>query len=168
MNQLALRDQEDYSDEPTQALAEIPAWELQQLKPKHLQICALLAQGFKNIEVAAMVGVTKEYVSMLLRQPLIKQEIMRKGEVVGQRLELMTEKSADVIADAMTNGNHTERLKAARLQFEVTKRVGRPDPMANTVSPDVDRLARLAERLILLQSGIRQGRVFNEDGTEVA
>jgi len=166
MNQLTLRDQEDYSDEPMQALTEIPSWELQQLKPKHLQICALLAQGFKNIEVAAMVGVTKEYVSMLLRQPLIKQEIMRKGEIVGARLELMTEASADAIADTLKNGSAADKMKAARLQFEVTKRIGRPDPMANQVSPDIDRLARLAERLIQLQSGVRQGRIFNEDGTE--
>lgn len=166
MNQLAVVDHEDYSDEPLREVEERAQWELSKLKPKHLQICALLAQGFKNIEVAAMVGVTKEYITMLLRQPLIKSEIARKGEVVGQRLELLTEKSCDVIAEAMNNGNHTEKLKAARLQFEVTKRVGRPDPMANIASPDVDRLTRLAERLIQLQSGIRQGRVFNEDGTD--
>jgi hypothetical protein len=169
MNQLTLRqNEEDYADEPTQALAEVPSWELQQLKPKHLQICALLAQGFKNIEVAGMVGVTKEYVSMLLRQPLIKQEIMRKGEVVGARLELMTELSTDAIAHTLQNGNASDKMKAARLQLEVTKRIGRPDPMANQVHPDVDRLARLAERLIQLQSGIRQGRTFNEDGSEVS
>ena len=76
MNQLAMQE-EDYSDEPTQAKGDVE-WQLQKLKPKHLQICSLLAQGFKNIEVAKLTGVTKEYITMLLRQPLIKQEISRK------------------------------------------------------------------------------------------
>lgn len=167
MNQLAVMDHEDYSDEPLQEVEARPQWELQKLKPKHLQICALLAQGFKNIEVAKMVGCTKEYVSMLLQQPLIIQEITRKGAVVNQRFELLAEKSCDVLVDAMDNGTHGERIKASRTVLEVTKRLGRVDPNANTVSPDVDRLTKLAERLIQLQSGIRQGRVFNEDGSEV-
>lgn len=167
MNQLAVVDHEDYSDEPFHEVEAKPQWELQKLKPKHLQICALLAQGFKNIEVASMVGCTKEYVSMLLSQPLIIQEITKKGNVINQRFELLAEKSCDVLVDAMNNGTHGERIKAGRTVLEVTKRLGRIDPNANQVNPDVDRLAKLAERLIQLQSGIRKGGVFNEDGSEV-
>ncbi len=167
MNQLALRDTEDYSDEPLQAVEVTQSWELQKLKPKHFQICALLAQGFKNIEVAAMVGCTKEYVSMLLHQPLIIQEIAKKGLIVNQRFELLAERATDVMVEAMQNGTHGEKIKAGRTVLEVTKRLGRVDPNANQVSPDVDRLAKLAERLIQLQTGVRQGRIFNEDGSEV-
>lgn len=166
MNQLAVLDPEDYSDEPLHSAEEDTKWELKTLKPKHLQICALLAQGFKNIEVASMVGVAPPYITVLLRQPLIKEEISRRAEVVGQRLELLTEKSCDVIVDAMNNGNHSEKLKAARLQFEVTKRIGRGDPTIVLTPPD-DRLAKLAERLLQLQSGVRQGRTFDENGNEV-
>jgi len=138
----------EYSDEPVQAQSgETPEWVLKKLKPMHLQVCALLAQGMKNIEVAALCGVTKEYVCMLLRQPLIKNEIARVAEITGARLELMFEKSVDVIADAMDKGTHSEKLKAARLHGELTKRIGRPDPYALGQNVPDDRLEKLASRL---------------------
>lgn len=164
MNQLAMQE-EDYSDEPTQAKGEVE-WQLQKLKPKHLQICSLLAQGFKNIEVAKLTGVTKEYITMLLRQPLIKQEISRVSEAASARLELMFEKSVDVIADAMENGNHTEKLKGARLHGELTRRIGRVDSMALNQNPADDRLERLAERLEGLLDSTRGG-LYNESGEPI-
>lgn len=164
MNQLAPID--DYSDEPLQTTEDTPQWEMKKLKPKHLQICALLAQGFKNVEVAGMVGVTKEYVSMLLRQPLIKQEIARRGEVVAARFELMTEMTADALADTLKNGAHADKMKAARLQLEVTKRIGRPDPYANSNMPADDRLERLANRLENLLD-TKRGGLYDESGAPI-
>lgn len=152
-------------DEPIAATEEVP-WELKKLKPKHFQICSLLAQGFKNVEVAAMTGVTKEYITMLLRQSIIKQEIAKKAEVTGQRLELMFEKSVDVISDAMNNGNHTEKLKAARLHGELTHRIGRPDPMAVNVNVSDDRLSQLASRLEGLLD-TRRGNLYDENGNPI-
>lgn len=164
MNQLAPIN--DYSDEPLQTTEDVPQWEMKKLKPKHLQICALLAQGFKNVEVAGMVGVTPEYITMLLRQPLIKQEIAKKGEVINARFELMTEMSADAVADTLKNGSHGDKMKAARLQLEVTKRIGRPDPMAQMVSPAEDRLSQLANRLEgLLDS--KRGGLYDESGSPI-
>lgn len=165
MNQLALRDFDE--DEPVQALEPQPEWVLKKLKPVHLQICALLGQGFKNVEVAKLCGVTPEYITMLLRQPLIKDRIAEICDVVGVRMDALFEKSVDVIADAMTTGNHTEKLKAARLQLEATKRIGRPDPNAGLEPGDVNRLEKLAQRLLALQTEVRHGRTFNEDGQEI-
>ena len=165
MNQLVTQ-QEDYADEPLAATEEMPQWEMKKLKPKHLQICALLAQGFKNIEVAGMVGVTKEYVSMLLRQPLIKQELAKRGEVVAARFELMTELTADAMADTLKNGAHGDKMKAARLQLEVTKRIGRPDPYAVGITPSEDRLAQLANRLEGLLDG-KKGDLYDESGQPI-
>lgn len=166
MNQLAQVNPEEYLDDPVAETQDRPEWVLKALKPNHLQICALLAQGFKNVEVAAMTGVTKEYITMLLRQPLIKQEIAKKAEVTGQRLELMFEKSVDVIADAMNNGNHVEKLKAARLHGELTKRIGRPDPMALNPNISDDRLERLANRLEGLLD-TKKGGLYNEKGDPI-
>ena len=149
--------QDEEPDETSQALATTQSWELKSLKPKHLQICALLAQGMKNIEVASIVGVTKEYVSMLLRQPLIKQEILRISSVASVRLEAMFEKSVDIISDVMREGSHQDKLRAVRLHGELTKRIGRPDPMANTTQVSEDRLVVLAERLASLARGARNG-----------
>ena len=154
-----------YDDEPTRADQEVP-WELKQLKPKHLQICALLAQGMRNVDVAAMTGVTKEYVSMLLRQRLIQQEIARVSEIAGQRLELMFEKVVDVVGDTLENGNATEKLKAARLHGELTHRIGRPDPFAQGAMAPDDRLEKLANRLEHLLD-TKKGNIYDEKGQPI-
>lgn len=141
-------------------------WVLKSLKPKHLQICALLAQGFKNIEVAKIVGVTPEYVSMLLRQPLIRQEISRVSEIAGARLELMFTKVVDTIGETLENGSASEKLKAARLHGELTHRIGRPDPYATNNNPADDRLEKLANRLEHLLD-TKKGGLYDEAGNPV-
>ena len=153
-------------DEPQDGVEEVGPWELTKLKPLHRDVASLVAQGHRNIDVARMLNITPQYVSMLLRQPLVKAYIGEMNEVVGARLEAMFEQSVNVMADVMKDGSHGDKIKAARLQLEATKRIGRPDPLAGMLSPDLDRLEKLAERLIGLQSGIRQGGTFNEAGEE--
>ena len=141
-------------------------WLLKKLKPKHLQICALLAQGMKNVTVAAAVGVTPEYITMLLRQPLIKEEVMRLSEVAGVRLEGMFTQVVEVIGDALTNGTHSEKLKAGRLHGELTKRIGRYDPVGVGTTDGEERLNRLADRLEFLTKSKVPG-VYDENGQVV-
>lgn len=143
-------------------------WELKELKQKHRDVASLFAQGMKNVEIARMCDITPEYVHMLLKQPLVRAYIADMCEHVGIRMEALFAKSVDVIAETMQNGSEAGKLKAARLQLEATKRIGRPDPNAGLVAGSTDRLEKLAERLIQLQTGVRQGRIFNEDGTEVS
>ena len=142
-------------------------WELKELKPMHKTVASLFAQGKKNVEIAAICDCTPQYVGMLLRQPLVKAYISEMCEVVGTRLEALFAQSVEVISDAMTNGTTNEKLKAARLQLEATKRIGRVDPNVSGTGANVDRLERLAERLISLQARARNGGTFNEDGTPV-
>ena len=144
--------------------ADKPDWVLTELKPNHKSVCALLAQGFKNVEIAKMCDITPQYVSMLWKQPLIKDEVNRLCAIAGTRLEALFVKSVDVIADQMENGNGKEKLAAARLQLEATKRIGRPDPNAGLLPPSQDRLAMLAERLLSLQSQMQ--RKFNNESAE--
>lgn len=166
MNQLTIANADDYADEPIFEVEERAEWQLQKLKPVHRQICALLAQGMKNVEVAKMTGVTKEYITMLLRQPLIKQEIARMGEITGARLELLFEKTVDTIADAMDNGSYGDKLKAARLQLEATRRIGRPDPFALGQNVPDDRLEKLANRLEHLLD-TKKGGLYDERGNPI-
>lgn len=142
-------------------------WELKKLKPMHMQVCALLAQGMKNVDIARICSITPEYVTMLLRQPVIKQYISQMSEVAGTRLEALFEQSVEVITDVMKNGSEANKMKAVRLHGELTKRIGRPDPMANSQNVNTDRLEKLAERLLFLQGGARLGRTFDEAGNEV-
>lgn len=149
--------EEQEDDEAGTEIATVPVWELKKLKAKHVQICALLAQGMKNIEVANIIGVTPQYITMLLQQPLIKAEIQRISSVAAVKLEAMFEKSVDVLGDILQNGSNPEKLKAIRTHGELTKRIGRPDPLANTPQVSEDRLAVLAERLASLARGARNG-----------
>jgi len=130
-------------------------WEMKELKPKHREVAALFAQGFKNIEVANMTGFTPEYISMLLRQPLVQAEVRRISEIAGVRLEAMFSQTVDVIGEAMRSGSHKDKIAAARLHLEATKRIGRPNPLSGDIDPSVDRLSILAERLLTLQSHVR-------------
>lgn len=144
-----------------------PRWELKQLKPLHKNVASLIAQGMQNVQVAALCSVTPEYVSMLLRQPLVKAHIAEICEVAGVKMEALFEKTVNVIADAMDNGNRSEQLKAARLQLEATSRIGKPDPSRGLNPVQEDRLALLAERLLALQTNVRKGRLFDEKGNEI-
>lgn len=155
---------EDLDESPDQD----KKWELKTLKPKHREICALLGQGHKNVDVARMTGVTKEYITVLLRMEVIQEEIRRISEIAGVRLEAMFEKSVDVIGDAMTNGSHSEKLKAARLHGELTKRIGKSELNVKPTEDTMSRLLLLAERLTDLNKGSQLERVkVYEDAEEV-
>jgi hypothetical protein len=96
---------------------------------------------------------------MLLKQPLIKQEIARICEIAGTRLEAMFDKSVDVIADVLENGSHADKMKAVRVHGELTKRIGRPDPYGGPPVDSSKRLEVLAERLtgLLDKANMRVG-----------
>ena len=96
--------------------------------------------------IAQALDYTPEYVTMLQRQPLIREYIKEMNEAVSLRLEAMFDKTVDVISDQMTTGNGSEKLAAARLHLEATKRIGRIQADAPMPQED-DRLERLAQRL---------------------
>lgn len=147
---------------------ESSSWLLKELKPKHRQICSLIAQGFQNTVVAQAVGCTPEYITMLLRQPLIKECLSGFQEYAEAQLGAMFVKSVSVIGETLDNGNYTEKMKAARLQLEVTGRVGSRSSSNDVPIDSNDRLQRLAARLLYLQ-GKGDGEVLNmvkqEDGS---
>jgi hypothetical protein len=144
-----------------------PKWEMKKLSPKHQQVAALVAQGMKFVDIAALVDYTPQYITMLVAQPLMREYIAEKCAIAGTRLEALFAQSVEVIADTMKNGSEGGKLKAVRLQLEATKRIGRPDPNSGLGSSNVDRLEQLAERLIMLQAGARQPRTFSPDGQEI-
>lgn len=155
-------------DEDEVALVEErQGWQMKALKPRHKQIASLLAQGAKRQEIATAMGVTPEYVTMLQKQPLMKDYIREMCEVVGVRFEALFGQAVEVISDVMKNGNDANKLKAARLQMEGTGRIG-----SRTRGPSGDngaesRLEKLAERLLYLQSGKRPPGVYDETGEKI-
>lgn len=161
-------DPEDEDEANLLAESPTPNWQLKKLKVKHKQVASLLAQGARNVDIARMLGITPEYVHMLTKQPLVIAYIQEMCQHTGVRLESLFEKSVDVIADTLRTGSEAGRLKAARLQLEATKRIGRGEPAQGPPGGVEERLVQLAQRLIFLQSGARrQPGVYNEDGSPI-
>lgn len=125
-----------------------PGWQLKKLKPKHKDICSLIAQGVSRGDIAKVCGITPEYVTMLSRQPLCISFIKDLNEFAGLQLEAMFVKSVEAISNTLDNGAPKEKLQAARLQLEVTKRIGpRGRDVAEGQGMD-DRLLALSQRLV--------------------
>lgn len=144
-------------------------WIMKKLSPAHLQVCALLAQGMKQVEVAKICEFTPVYISLLYRQPLIQQEIARISNAAQVRLEASYELAVDTVIDQMKTGGPQDKLRAVRLMGELTKRIGRPDPLARSNEVDNDRLASMAKRLESLAQGARRGpeTIVDAEFTEV-
>ena len=129
-------------------------WQMKELKPKHKQVCAMLAQGIDRRTISMIVGVTPEYITMLSKQPLMKEYIAEMCQAAGLQLDAMFVQSVEVISEVMANGSPKERVAAARLQMEATKRIGSGSSIPKEIIDTNDRLARLAERLLYLQGGV--------------
>lgn len=146
---------------------ELVGWELKKLRPMHRQICALIAAGQKYVNIAPIVGCTPEYISMLMRQPIIKTEVDRLSDVAMTRLKALTEQSVEVIGTTLRDGSEKGKLQAARLVLEGTGRLGRGAGGGAEAPADMaDRLLQLSERLVQMNSQ-RPRKVFNSDGEEI-
>lgn len=137
------------------------SWQLTSLTDKHKQVATLLAQGVDRKTISSIVGWTPEYISMLARQPLIKKEVQAMASIAELQLEAMFVDSVGAIKDTLTHGNHTEKMKAARLQMEATRRIGSHFSTPEKLIDSNARLTKLAERLLYLQGG--GGRLINGD-----
>lgn len=126
---------------------------LKTLKPWHRQMCSMIAQGIPRVTIANVFKKTPEYISMLTAQPLIQTYIQQDCTYAGIQLEAQFVKSVDAIGETLEKGNHKEKMQAARLQLEATKRIGpRSTPQATEINFE-DRLIQLSERLVgLLES----------------
>lgn len=139
---------------------------LQKLSQKHKQVLSLVAQGLDRQTIAQVVDFVPEYVTWLVRQPVC-QEYLR--EMIGyndSRLLALTERSVDAISDVLANGSHEDQLKAAKLQLTAIGKVGRAQAPVSAKF-DEDRLERLAERLVALQSNVRERTLNEKDGAAV-
>lgn len=156
-------------EESKELTEEKDKWIMKKLRPVHLQVCALLAQGMKQVEVAKICEFTPEYISMLMKQPLIQQEIARISNAAQVRLEASYGLGVDTVIDIMKTGGPQDKLRAVRLMGELTKRIGRPDPLARSNEVDNERLAIMARRLESLAQGARRGpeTIVDAEFTEV-
>lgn len=129
-------------------------WEMKKLLPWHKQLCSMLAQGIDRQTIAQVFQKTPEYISMLAGQDLIRVEVNEMKRFAEFQLEAQFVKSVSVIGEVLENGSAKEKIQAARLQLEATRRIG-PRMVEEEKLVDTNaRLARLAERLLSLQGGV--------------
>ena len=127
-------------------------WLLRKMTPRHQQICAFLVQGMKRGQIAQAVKCTPEYVTMLTKQPLIQQYLKEISVFAGIQLEGQFSAVVDAVGETLQQGNYKEKMQAARLHGELTKRLGPGSGAEQQAEGSAERLARLAERLILLNA----------------
>lgn len=138
-------------------------WEMKKLLPWHKQLCSMLAQGIDRQTIAQVFQKTPEYISMLAGQDLIRTEVNEMKRFAEFQLEAQFVKSVSVIGEVLENGSAKEKIQAARLQLEATRRIG-PRMVEEEKLVDTNaRLARLAERLLSLQGGIGATNVINAE-----
>ena len=136
-------------------------WEMKKLLPWHKQLCSMLAQGIDRQTIAQVFQKTPEYISMLAGQDLIRVEVNEMRRFAEFQLEAQFVKSVSVIGEVLENGSAKEKIQAARLQLEATRRIG-PRMVEEEKLVDTNaRLARLAERLLSLQGGIGATNIIN-------
>lgn len=134
---------------------------LQNLSEKHKQVAALMAQGLGRTDISSIVDFTPEYVTWLSRDPLFKEHLRQMSEFVNIRLEAMYDRVADVVNEGLQAGAMDDRIKAARLQLEVTGRIGRGDRMGLPDDHNDDRLQKLADRLVSVLGAVRKGETYD-------
>lgn len=159
-------------DEQALAEREGKKWEMKELKPWHKQLCSLLAQGIDRQTIAQILDCTPEYVSMLAGQKKIKEYVAEMCSFAQLQLEAQFTTAVTAIGDTLANGNHKEKMQAARLQAELTHRIGSGSGVPQEIVDTNSRLARLAERLLYLQgkqgtdADIIDGEIIHENAEE--
>lgn len=130
-----------------------PGWQMKKLLPWHKQMCSMLAQGIDRQTISQVFQKTPEYISMLAGQQLVREEVAEMKRFAEFQLEAQFVKSVSVIGEVLETGSAKEKIQAARLQLEATRRIG-PRMVEEEKLVDTNaRLARLAERLLYLQGG---------------
>ena len=143
------------------------AYQVKGLKPVHKHVASLAAQGLRNVDIARLVGITPEYVHVLLKMPIVQQYMYERIATAGMQLEATFPLVVDVIQETLLSGTEAGRLKAARLHLEATKRIGRSEIPTRPTEDALASLERLADRLMSLQSraeGQRTGGTYTKDG----
>jgi len=139
--------------------------QLQKLSPKHKQVASLMVQGVSREIIGEVCEFAPEYVTWLARQPVMVAYLRELAGYADAQLIAMTGKSVAAIGEVLEDGSHENKLRAVRLQFEATDRIGRYRDTADH-NPAEDRLERLAGRLVgLLET--QRGRVLEGTSTNL-
>ena len=98
--------------------------QLKRLTPRHKQIAALLAQGLKRDEVAAIAKCAPEYIWQLTQQHLFQVYLGEMTAAVDTQLKALFGAAVDTLASSMRNGSEHVKLAAAQAVLKANKKDG--------------------------------------------
>lgn len=84
----------------------------------------MLAQGAGREQIAAIVGFTPEYITMLASQPLFVEYVAEMTKFADTRLQALFDKSVDVLAETMAGGSEMAKLRAAQQAMTAVGKAG--------------------------------------------
>jgi len=131
------------------------------LTQQHKRVARLLAEGKTHEQVADEVKWSLEHIERLLLDPLFDQCLRKMIVNADQRLEAMYLRVVEVIGEKLESTDEDIQLKAARLQLEVTGRIGKGERPGAGAEDSINRLTRLAERLVALNGGKSKKEVID-------
>ena len=101
-----------------------PAWVLKKLTARHKRICALKMSGLAREDIATTCQCTPEYISMLMKQPLIVEYMGGLMKDVDDDLKHLTGQAVDTVRTMMGSGDDKVALSAAQTVLKANGKLG--------------------------------------------
>lgn len=139
---------------PFPTAEEVKKWDPKRLTPKHRQILSLHAQGMRRAEIGALCKCTPEFVSMLASTDSGKAYLKELEGYLDGRMRALYKKTIDAVEDQLENGRGADKLAAAKLQLQVTGKLGKEKDEAESAEDVIQRIMNLqVNGNIIIQSG---------------
>lgn len=136
---------------------------LQELTPLHRDVINLHAAGYSGNEIARLVRRSPAWVSTILNDPLVVEEIEGIKSQQQMRLKALMGEAVDTVASAMRNApKQSERLKAADMVFKSNGAYATDDPSGNKDSAENIISSILEKAQIHIHTDGREERVVND------
>ena len=141
---------------PQEVFANTKYYEPDKLNARHREMVRLTILGYKNIQIASILGVSQSNVCIILNSPLAKELIdnfkdARDGSAkdVQRRFEEIAPMATETVFDIMTGDGETStnKLKAATLVLEVAGHRNKENKREDEQTLDKDTIAEIKERV---------------------
>ena len=127
-----------------------------ELTPRQKMALTYLAMGKKNTWISKKLAMGDGAVHSLTCRADAKLFVSELTQGAHLQMEALYVKSVEAVRETLEKGKYPDKIKAARLQMEATKRIG---SMTSPIGPIVDtnlRLTKLAERLLMLNDNSKR------------
>lgn len=126
---------------PTQE--QVRKWQPRRLTAKHRQMLSLFAQGVSRREIGALCKCAPEYVTMLAATDLGRAYLKEIEEHLDARMRGLYSKTIDAIEDQLDKGTGANKVAAAKLQLQVTGKLGRAQEETETAEDVIQRILQM-------------------------